>query len=335
MLLFLPAMDKWLAALPSFLQVGGLPLAFILLLKRLLAFILHRSYFIVFLLGGWPVAAQQLPHTDVILFTMTAGADSLWRPTAPRFLTSFNRKGYNNQPNFFSNNDLYLTVQLPTDTTQTDIYSLNLSSQTLSRVTETTRTAEYSPTLMFGGQRFSAIEVEADGTQRLVSYPFDRSEGSRLEFSKITGVGYHCWLRDTLAALFIVGQNDAPHVLYVAGTKSQKLQRITSNPGRCLLPLAGGNLAYVYKATEETWYLKTFDPKKLTSDIIVKMPPKSEDFALLPNGTYLTGNGTKLWQYRPGREANWQEVADLSKYGVKSITRLAASRDGKLAVVVN
>ncbi len=327
--LFLAAMAKWLAASPFIIHHSS----FIILLRRPLTFILHTSSFILLLIN--PLASQQLSHTDVILFTMTAGADSIWRPMAPRFLTAFNRRGYNNQPNFFSNNDLYLTVQLPTDTTQTDIYSLNLASQTLTRVTETTRTAEYSATLMFGGQRFSAVEVGEDGTQRLVSYPLDRSDGGRVEFPQITGVGYHCWLRDTLAALFIVGQNNAPHVLYMAGTKGQKLQRITANPGRCLLPLAGGKLAYVHKATEDTWYLKTFDPKKLTSDILVKMPAKSEDFALLPNGTYLTGNGTKLWQYRPGRDTSWQEVADLSKYGVKSISRLAVSRDGKLAVVVN
>ncbi len=281
------------------------------------------------------MAAQQPSHTDILLFTMTAGADSLWRPSNPRFLTVFNRKGYNNQPNFFSNNDLYLTVQLPTDTTQTEIYSLNLGSQTIARVTETPRTAEYSPTLMFGGQRFSAVEVDEGGIQRLVSYPFDRSAGGRLEFPKIVGVGYHCWLRDTLAALFIVGQNDAPHVLYTIGTRGQKLQRIVANPGRCLLPLASGKLAYVHKATEQTWYLKTYDPTRQTSDILAKMPTGSEDFALLPNGSYLTGSGSKLWQYRAGREAKWQEVADLSKYGVKTISRLVVSRDGKLAVVVN
>ena len=295
---------------------------------------MRNLLFLLLLTGGWPAAAQQLPHTDILLFSMTPGADSLWRPGTPRFLTAFNRRGYNNQPSFFSNTDLYLTVQLPTDTTQTDIYSLNLASQTFSRVTETS-TAEYSPTLMFGGLRFSAVVVEADGTQRLVSYAFDRSDNGRLELPNITGIGYHCWLRDTLAALFLVGQNDAPHVLYVAGTRSQKLQRVTANPGRCLIPLFGGKLAYVQKATEQTWYLKIYDPRKQTSDILVKMPLGTEDFALLPNGAYLCGNGAKLWQYRPDRQSTWQEVGDLSIYGVKNISRMAVSRDGKLAVVVN
>ena len=201
-------------------------------------------------------------------------------------------------------------------------------------MTETT-TAEYSPTLMFGGQRFSTVVVEEDGTQRLISYPFDRSDNGRLELPDVTGVGYHCWLRDTLAAVFMVGQNDAPHVLYVVGTRNQKLKRITSNPGRCLLPLSGGKLAYVQKATEQTWYLKIYDHKKQSSEILVKMPVGTEDFALLPNGAYLCGSGSKLWQYRPEHQANWQEAGDLSVYGVKNISRLAVSRDGKLAVVVN
>ncbi|MEO6037578.1 MAG: hypothetical protein ABIQ93_04130 [Saprospiraceae bacterium] len=289
---------------------------------------------LLLVMSGWSALAQQLTHSDILLFSMTAGTDSIWRAGTPRFLTAFNRRGYNNQPSFFSNNDLYLTVQLPADSTQTDLYSLNLASQTITRVTETA-VSEYSPTLMFGGQRFSAVVVNADGTQHLVSYPFDRSDNGRLEFPRVTGVGYHCWLRDTLAAIFIVGQNDAPHVLYTIGTRSQKLQRITANPGRCLLPLAGGKLAYVQKATEQTWYLKIYDPQKQSSDILVKMPAGTEDFALLPNGAYLCGSGAKLWHFRPGRQAGWQEIGDLSTYGVKNISRLTVNREGKLAVVVN
>ncbi|MEO6760637.1 MAG: hypothetical protein ABIO24_14355, partial [Saprospiraceae bacterium] len=182
----------------------------------------------------------------------------------------------------------------------------------------------------------SVVEVDMNGIQRLVSYPFDRSDNGRVEFSQITGVGYHCWLRDTLAALFIVGQTDKdPHILYVAGTRNQKLQRITANPGRCLLPLSGGKLAYVQNATEQTWYLKIYDPINQRSDILVKMPVGTEDFALLPNGTYLCGKGAKLWQYRPGRQTNWLEIADLSTFGVKNISRLTVSRQGNLAVVVN
>jgi hypothetical protein len=286
------------------------------------------------LLAGLAAPAQGLEHHDVLLFSLSKTADSLWRPAAPRFLTAFNLRGYNNQPNFFSNNELYLTAQVPGEGEQTDIYALDLASKGLSRVTATAATAEYSPTLMPGGKRFSAVRVEEDGNQRLWSFPLDRSDNGRPEFPRLLNVGYHCWLRDTLVAFFIVGDEGQPHTLQVAGTRGQKPLRLASNIGRCLLRTAGGQLAFVQKPTEQTWFLKTWDPKTNAQEIVVKMPIGSEDFAILPDGAFLTGRGSRLLQYKPGRDADWREVADLGKYGTKSITRLAASREGRLAVVV-
>jgi hypothetical protein len=278
--------------------------------------------------------AQGAGKCDMVLFSLKKGADSLWRPDAPRFLTAFNRGGYNNQPSFFSNHELWLTAQFRNDTTQTDLIALDLTAKTQTRVTATPATAEYSPTLMPGGKRFSAVRVEADGNQRLWSFPLDRSDNGRPEFPKIYNVGYHCWLRDTLAVFFIVGENDQPHTLYAAGTRAQKPQRIAANIGRCLVKRPDGKLLFVQKPTEQTWFLKTWDPVTNVQEILVKMPPGTEDFALLPDGVLLAGNGAKLYQYNPRREAEWREVADLGRFMVKKITRLAASKDGKLAVVV-
>ncbi len=290
----------------------------------------------IFILGtSGPAFAQRLAHYDLLLFSLTKSNDNTWQPAAPRFLTAFNPKGYNNQPAFFSGSEIYLTTQTPDDTTQTDIVALDLNLRTQTRVTATPATAEYSPTPMPGGRRFSAVRVEEDGSQRLWSFPIDRSDNGRPEFPNIRGVGYHCWLHDTLAALFIVGENGAPHILYTAGLREQKLRRISANPGRCLVKLPDGKLAFVQKATEQTWYLKTYDPQKQTFEIVVKMPAGSEDFAVLPDGTYLSGRGAKLYQFRPGTNIDWKEIADLSKYGIHHVTRMAVSTDGKLAVVVD
>lgn len=150
----------------------------------------------------------------------------------------------------------------------------------------------------------------------------------------MTNIGYHCWLRDTLAALFLVGENGAPHALAVAGTGRQQGQRIAFNVGRCLQKLPDGRLAFIQKATEQTWFVKAYDPLKKTSDILVKTLAGSEDFTVLPDGTLLAGSGAKLYQYHPRRQNDWKEIADLSRYGVRSITRLDASGEGKLVVVV-
>ncbi len=277
--------------------------------------------------------AQGLDHYDIMLVQTTMG-DSVEINAAPRLMTSFNRTGYNNQPSFFSNTELYLTAQLYGDTTQTDIVALHLGDQTLSRVTNTPLTAEYSPTLMPDGRRFSAVRVEENGEQYLWSFPIDQSDGGQRVFENTKGVGYHCWLKDTLVALFIVGEQDQPHTLQVAGVKTQKMIRISSNIGRCLLKTSDGKLAFVQKATEQTWYLKTWSHLNNTSEIVVKMPAGVEDFAILSNNTYLCGQGAVLWQYKPGYSKDWSKVSDLSKYGIQKITRIAASKDGKLAIVV-
>lgn len=287
----------------------------------------------VLFMGLHTTRAQKLEHFDLILFSLSKQSDSSWRPSAPRFISGFNPRGYNNQPQFFSPYDLYLTVQTPGDTTQTEIYNLNPALRTTTRVTATT-TAEYSPTLMPGGKYFSAVRVEEDGSQRLWAFPLDRSDNGRPVFPNITGVGYHCWLQDTLAALFIVGENNNSHYLALAGTGRQQLQRIAFNVGRCLQKMPDGRLAFVQKATEQTWFIKTYDLKKKTSDILIKTLPGSEDFVLLPDGTLLSGQGAKLHQFNPRRQTDWKEVADLSRFGVKNITRMAVSSDGKLVVVV-
>jgi len=279
------------------------------------------------------VTAQFAGKSDILLFSLRKNADSTWRAESPRFLSAFNQGGYNNQPNFFSNNELWLSAQFPRDTTQTDIVALDLLMKTHTRVTATPNTAEYSPTPMPGGKRFSVVRVEEDGNQRLWSFPLDRSDNGRPEIPKIYNVGYHCWLRDTLLALFIVGENGQPHTLQVVGTRAQKPQRVAGNIGRCLVKRPDGKLLFVQKPTTETWFLKTWDPSSNQQEIIVKMPSGTEDFALMPDGTILAGKGSMLLQFNPLRNDDWGEITDLGKFGVKNITRLAVSKDGKLAVV--
>jgi hypothetical protein len=286
------------------------------------------------LLPFYTLSAQHLEHHDVLLFSISRTSDSTFHLAAPRFLTAFNPRGYNNQPAFFSGHELYLTAQLPEDTTQTDLFSLDLGTLSRTRVTATPATAEYSPLPMPGGNRFSSVRVEENGVQRLWSFPLDRSDNGRPEFPSVKGVGYHCWINDTTAALFIVGENGNPHILYTSGIRGQQLQRIASNIGRSLNPLSKTRFAFVQKATEQTWFLKIWDLQKVSGEIVVKMPAGTEDFAVTPDGTYLAGNNAKLYQYKPGINADWKEIADLTKYGVRKITRLAVSKDGKLAVVV-
>lgn len=278
--------------------------------------------------------AQAPGHHDILLLQLNKNTAGFWQASVPKFLTAFNPSGYNNQPKFFPDGSLWISAQTATDLNQTDIYALNLSLNTITRVTATTKTAEYSPTPVPGKPRFSAVRVEEDGNQRLWTFPTDRSDNGRVEFSSVFNVGYHCWLGNNSIAFFIVGDNEAPHTLQVMDLETQKLRQLASNIGRCLLQTEDGKLAFVQKPTQQTWFLKTWNPANNNQDILLKMPNEVEDFAILPDGTYLCGEGANLLYFKPGRDNNWNELANLAKYGVKKITRLDAAKNGKLAVVV-
>ncbi len=282
--------------------------------------------------GVAPIAGQQLPPSDILLFSLNLRSDSVWHPFGPRFLTAFNPKGYNNQPQFFSPFELYLTVQEPSDTTQTDIYALDLLLNTLTRVTAT-RTPEYSPNRMPDGRHFSVVRVEADGSQRLWALPLDRRSNGYLLLPNLSNVGYHCWLRDSLIAVFLV-EADNRHSLALASPSATPTRRIATHVGRCLQKVGTNQLAFVQKTSDTTSFLKRYDLHQHKAETLIAMPNGSEDFAVLPDGSFLAGQGSRLLQFHPRRQTSWQEIAQLSAYGVQKITRIAVSPDGRLLAVV-
>ena len=96
---------------------------------------LKKMLFLFLGLGTFLFAQAQLPTSNVYLFDLEV-TDTSIEVTKPRFLTHFNERGYNNQPNFFSNEELYLTVRAPFDN-QTDLFKFDLEEKTKTLVTST------------------------------------------------------------------------------------------------------------------------------------------------------------------------------------------------------
>ena len=274
--------------------------------------------------------AQNLPKTNLFLFDLEKESDSLYNFTNPRLLTDFNSDGYNNQPAFMSEHELYLTVGFPGDG-QTDIYKLDIEKKTKLQVTRTAE-SEYSPTLMPDGRDFSTVRVEMDDrqSQRLWSFPFSRSNNGKPFFPSVTNIGYHYWLDNYRVALFIVGE---PAYLAVGDVRDGSIQDLTTDIGRGFQTSPAGNLAYIHKATESTWYIKEMNNETLRSRIIAPTLEGSEDFCVLPDGTVLMGRGHKLYKYHPKKDTEWFEIGDFRYYNINAITRLATNGKGQLVMV--
>ncbi len=277
--------------------------------------------------------AAQLPQSNVYLFNLRQLTDSTFEFSRPRYLTAFNSNGYNNQPVFISNTEIYLTVQMP-GMTQPDLYALNLQQRTKTRVTRTPA-GEFSPARTPDYYKFSAIRQEitgADTVLRLWEFPIDRLSGGRPVFRNLTGMGYYTWLDSRRLALFMIG---SPNYLGLASTDSDQVQPIATTVGRSFQKLPNGNLAYVQKANFGQWLLmekNLFRPELQPQNIIATLPG-SEDFVVLPDGTFIMGQGSKLYKFNRLRDRQWKEIADLRFYNIRSISRVALSQDLQLGIV--
>ena len=270
-----------------------------------------------------------LPPTQVYLLQMEK-ADSTFIFTKPQLLTSFNPGGYNNQPFFLTNQELLLTVGKEAEH-QTDIYLLNLQRKSLLRLTKTPE-SEYSPKVTPDKLYFSVVRVETDAerTQRLWKYPLDRKDKGRPVFRFLRGIGYYHWLDAFRVALFNVAE---VNFLSLGDLRDESTKHLAPNVGRCFATSPGGRLVFVHKITENNWVIKAMNPETLEVQVITPTIPGSEDFAIMPDGALLMGKGSRLFRFHPKEPGSWKEVAELKAIGITHITRLAASSDGKLALV--
>jgi len=286
------------------------------------------------LLGLVQLLPAQIQQSNVYLFDMRSGDDGTYQFSNPRWLTYFNRNGYNNHPTFMEDDLLYLSVQMPYQQ-QPDVFALNLRDTTRTRITATSE-GEYSPERMPDFYNFSAVRMEFQGQDtllRLWQFPINRraNENGRPLFKYLTNIGYYHWLNSQQVAVFLTGETPQ---LGIANIYSDNVQPLAENVGRTFRSLPNGNLAFVKKENGSSWQLMEMPPRpNMKAQKIIDTLPGSEDFVILPDGTFLMGEGSKLYKYNRSRDESWVEIADFSYYDISGITRLAVSRDGKIAIV--
>lgn len=276
-------------------------------------------------------AFAQLPNTQVFVFDIVV-QDTAVNFSKPMYLTGFNEKGYNNQPGWIDRNSLLLSVQMPGQA-QPDIYSFDLSRRTKTRLTAT-ESGEYSPKIMAGGQKFSVIRqerVNQDTVLRLWEFPLNLQNNGQPVFKNLVSTGYYEWLNSAQLAMFKV---EPPNSIFLIGTDESQPRDLATTPGRCFRRQPNGNLAYVNKGSipwtivEQNLYRLNEKPVKITEVL-----PGSEDFAILSDGSYLMGQGSKIFRYDPIRTPRWVMAADLRLYGIRNISRIEVNTFGRLALV--
>jgi Tol biopolymer transport system component len=279
-------------------------------------------------LGPALAAAQQTQRQPDVFIAALSFDGAAVRVGAPHNVTA--RPGYDNQPSFTADGRaiFYTSVR---DDAQADIYRYDIATRATTRVTHTAPESEYSAALIPGDDAIAVIRVERDSTQRLWRFPLDEGAPSVI-LEHVRPAGYFAFADQHTIGLFVLGR---PATLQLADARSGKADTIVANVGRSLHRIPGRRaISYVSRAYEEVAWVMSLDPDTRSMLPIARLPAGTEDYAWLPDGRLVAGQGSRLMICDPKTTAEWAEVADLSAAGLTSITRLSVSPDGRAIAIV-
>lgn len=283
------------------------------------------------LLNHWGVVFAQGP-TELYQFSLHKSGDHKFHLSDAKWLSGFNRGGYTNQPSFTPNGDVLVSVRKSGEK-QNDIYRLNLLTKRIKQITSTAAN-EYSPQVHPDELHYSVVrQVEGEPIdQQIFMFPLSGGHYKSL-MPEIRDIGYYTWLSEKELGLFRI-EGETNRLVY-QNLAENKTRRITSSIGRILLTDHDGSIVYVHKFASDYWYIKKYNPASMLVDIVIETPGLNEDFTIGPDGTYFIGNGSKLFYFHPAHHTQWQEMGDLSVYGISKISRLAVSPDSEKLVLVS
>ncbi len=271
-------------------------------------------------------AQNSPPDTDIFVFDLSENSNDISISNG-RNITK--RKGYDNQPSFFSNDLLMYSSFIDT---QNDIMMIDLRTGEQTNLTKT-KESEYSPYRIPSTNSFATVRVEEDGTQRLWKFHLKSQTTPSLVFDDIAPVGYFAWNKKEVL-MFVLGR---PASLVISKAKRSKPDTIINNIGRTIKLIPGTqNFAFERREENGTIFIYKLNRSDKSFTKIVEKPANSSDWGITQQGTYITSVGSKLLKFNPKTDKEWHLLTDLEQIATGAISRMAVSKDNKrLALVIN
>lgn len=286
------------------------------------------SIFLIFILSTFQFFAQPATEVYVMDISLLVKDFKVSEINVSNFSNMSNNDAYDSQPSFFDNNTL---VYAGTRTDNTEIIISSIHAKKKISYFEPTEGGEYSPQLIPGSNRIAAVRLDKDGKQRL----YDYTPGKNVVTEVIEGlqIAYFAYYdSETILASILSGGNLD---LVIANVKTQKVDTLLEKSGRSIHLVPGKkNMSYTYTNEEGNFDIYQLDMETRESFFVTQLPIGIQDHIWLDDSKLLCGSGERLYLYDLFEKGAWKEVADLSEYDIKDITRLALSPDRKRLALV-
>ena len=271
------------------------------------------------------ISAAAQPATDIFVFDLDIKEDKITIRN-PKNITA--RPGYDNQPFFHPEKPLLYFVSADGEA-RTDIFAYDLKSGQTKKIADT-HDKEYSPTVTPDKQFLSCILQTDSGAQDLIKYPIDGGSPTPLIQNKI--VGYHTWANSKQVAVFTLPQ---PFKLEVVNIESGESITVAEGVGRSIHKIPGKEgISFTKKISETEVDIRMLDLVSMSTVTLTKSPDgKEHDMAWVEKKIFMSVD-KGLFYIDPRKNTEWKPIIIESNVPITTITRLAASPDGKKIAIV-
>lgn len=241
-----------------------------------------------------------------------------------------NSKGYDNQPSFsLDNNSILFTSNRREN--NFDIYEYSLANKKINPII-TSDDGEY--TAKESDKNTITFVREGEG-QLMTVINFDRnSKKETFAFKIKEPIAYYAfnskgdalvWIRYAFMMHFVNTEKSINN--YVADYVQPSVPH--------LIPKTD-NFSFMVRHPDDSLWIKEFNSTIQAVRPIVQTKDSKKDYAWMPDGSLLIGSGSKLFRFDEKADKDWNLLMDLNSFGIKDISRISVSPNGKhLALVSN
>jgi Tol biopolymer transport system component len=269
----------------------------------------------------------QAPDSEIYLFSIDQ-QDGKYTFTDGKNITS--NKGYDNQPSFSLDNKSILFTSGRNDN-NFDIYEYTLTDKKITPLI-TSENGEYT------AKEFDKNTVmfvrEGKNDQGMSVWKYDRlTKATSPALKNNEPVAYYAWNSKGEALVWV---RYAFMMHFVNPARS--INRYVANYAQPSVPHLIPNtdkFSFMQRHPDDSLWIKEFDPSDESVRPIVQSKDGKKDYAWMPDGSLLIGSENKLYRFDEKTDKDWHLLADLSSSGIKDISRMAVSFDGKYLALVD
>ncbi len=272
------------------------------------------------------IASAQIPDTEIYLISIQK-KDGKYLFSNGRNIT--NRKGYDNQPYFSKDSK---TIYFTTNRTGNnfDIYKYSLTGN------------ETSPVVTSEANEYSAKDFDKDtlhfvreGKNQLMTvFEFDKNTKKEKPAFKVNEpIAYYAFNKSKDALVWV------RYAFFMHFINTEKnINRFVANYAQPSVPHLIPNtnkFSFMQRHPDDSLWIKEFNPENQAVRPIITSKDGKRDYCWMPDGSILMASGMELYRFDEKKDKSWMLIANLQSFGIKSITRMVASPDGKYLAVVD